>query len=209
MKFLTVFSALLASGTALAAYVPQGNTVRGLTADKVELVNRNSVLDGGADAPTNALDSFFDELKHTATETKDKVSSQFEERDALKNLAGGVGNMFDMVGAGSIDFNEKIGHGFNVTAQFIGSVDLNAKATAGIEYLSGKISSNTSIPGASILVGFLAGAKTLLGKFNLNTMAQGVLSVIGRLIVSIDFNAVVSGGLDFFKTVYASFSSST
>jgi hypothetical protein len=42
-----------------------------------------------------------------------------------------------------MDFNEKVGSCFNATASFIASVDLNAKATAGIEWMSGKISSNT------------------------------------------------------------------
>ncbi|CEI61577.1 hypothetical protein FVEN_g9338 [Fusarium venenatum] len=197
MKFSTIFSTLLASGTALAAYVPQGNAARGLSADTAGLVNRNSGIQARAEKHANPLDSFFDELKHTVT-PDDETTDKLDSRDL-------VGNMFGLVGSNAIDFNEKIGHGFNVTASYVGSIDLNAQATAGIEYVSKKISgSETNIPGASIMVTFLGGLSALVAKFNLNSMAQSCMSVVGQLIAAIDFNALVSGGVKLYQTVSSS-----
>jgi hypothetical protein len=39
------------------------------------------------------------------------------------------------------DFNQIIGHGFNVTATYVASVDFNALASESIEWVSKKITS--------------------------------------------------------------------
>jgi hypothetical protein len=80
MKFLTIFSTLLASGTALAAYVPQANTARGLS----------SGIQTGAEEHANPIESFFDEIKHTIT-----PDDETEEKLASRDL---VDNMFNLVG---------------------------------------------------------------------------------------------------------------
>jgi hypothetical protein len=200
MKFFTIVSTLLASGTALAAYVPQGNAARGLSADSAKLVNRDAAIQARAEEPANPLDSFFDELKHVVNKD-DEPAEKLDSRDL-------VGNMFGLVGSNAIDFNEKIGNGFNVTASFVGSIDLNAQASAGIEYVSKKISgSESNIPGASIMVTFLSGLGALVAKFNLNSMAQSCLSGVGQLIASIDFNALVSGAVKLYQTISSSLKS--
>jgi hypothetical protein len=75
-------------------------------------------------------------------------------------LTGVLGNVVDLVGPVSIhafsitdlltyktqdapDFNQIVGHGFNVTATYVASVDLNALANEGIEWVSKKITSNS------------------------------------------------------------------
>lgn len=197
MKFFTIVSTLLASGTALAAYVPQANSARGLSSGAAELVNRNAEVHARAADSGNPLDTVFDELKKVVPSAEDPTD-KLDSRDL-------VGDMFNLVGPNAVDFNDKIGHGFNVTASYVGSIDLNAQVSAGIGYVSKKISSSeANIPGATIIVTFLSGLKVLVAKFNLNSAAQGCLSVVGQIIASIDFNALVAGGVKLYKTVSSS-----
>jgi hypothetical protein len=89
-----------------------------------------------------------------------------ERRGALTSV---LGDVVDLVGPVSIhalsitdlstyktqdapDFNQIVGHGFNVTATYVASVDLNALANEGIEWVSKKITSNPVSNGAYGLI---------------------------------------------------------
>ncbi|KAH7235454.1 hypothetical protein BKA59DRAFT_515979 [Fusarium tricinctum] len=212
MKFFTVFSALLVSGSTLAAYVPHGHTAVGLSQGSAELASRDAGLQARAEEKSdnndsqgliNPLDALFDELKDAAIEENDATGT-LERRNVLNNVLGSV---VDVIGPDAPDFNKIVSHGFNVTATYVASVDLNALASEGIEWVSKKISSYPNIPGASIIVSCISGVKKLVGKVNLNTQAQSYLAIIGRFVTSIDFNSAIAKAIEFFKSIYSSMQS--
>ncbi|KAF4998647.1 hypothetical protein FGRMN_2973 [Fusarium graminum] len=206
MKFFAVFSAVLASGSALAAYVPNGNIARGLSLDPAPIITRDSGLPASLREKTgvtyskeeliSALEPFLNELKQASTEAT-KASDDLEKRDVLTGL---VGSVTELVGPDMPDFNQMIGHGFNVTASFITSTDLNAKAEGAITWASEKIASYDSIPASSLIKACLSGLKTLIAKVDINTYAASILSTVGGLVLHIDFNTAISKTISFVKS---------
>ncbi|KAJ4129027.1 hypothetical protein NW768_007556 [Fusarium equiseti] len=200
MKFFTVFSAILASGTALAASVP--NT-RGLSSD---LSARNVEVQASPETRDvkDDLTSFFDSFLPVSDE-ESQTPKEVEKRDVLDNIVGGVKNL--VPGSDKTDYNQLISHGFNVTAEYVGSVDLNAKVTVGIEWVAGKVTS--SIPGASIITSLLSGVKIAFGKVDLNAWASSGLAIVGKFVASTDFNAAVTTVIKFCKSIAAQVSAAS
>ncbi|KAH6957432.1 hypothetical protein DER45DRAFT_596011 [Fusarium avenaceum] len=210
MKFFTVFSALLVSGSALAASVPRGHTGVGLSRGCTELDSLDAGLQARAEeksdnndcqSPNNPLDALFEELKHAAATDGGDAAETLERRDVLNSVWGTV---VDAVGPDTPDFNKMVSRGYNVTATYVASVDFNALAKEGIEMASTMISSNPNIYGASFMVTCLSGAKTMIAKVNLNTQAQSFVAIIGRFLTSIDFNTLIAKSIEFFKSIYSS-----
>ncbi|KAM0354911.1 hypothetical protein ACHAPU_000748 [Fusarium lateritium] len=173
MKFFTVFSAVLASGSALLMFP---------TETTEELIN--------------ALEPFLNELKLTSTAAT-KASDDLDERDVLSGLMGSVTGL---VSAGMPNFNKIIGNGFNVTASYITSVDLNAKVEGAITWASERIASNDSIPASSLIKACLSGLKTLVAKIDFNTYAASILSTVAGFVLHIDFNTAISKIIAFVKS---------
>ncbi|RBR27121.1 uncharacterized protein FIESC28_00065 [Fusarium coffeatum] len=196
MKFFTVFSAILASGTAMAASVP--NT-RGLSST---LATRNVEVQASPETRDvkDDITSFFDSIIPTSDE-KSQTPEGVEKRDVLENIVGGVKGLVPGANASQqkTDYNKLINHGYNVTAEYFGSVDLNAKANVGIEWAIGKIT--TTIPGASIFISLLSGFKIALGKLDLNAWASSALAIVGKFVSSTDFNAAITAAIKFCENI--------
>ncbi|RFN48430.1 hypothetical protein FIE12Z_7341 [Fusarium flagelliforme] len=200
MKFFTVFSAILASGTALAASVPNTRSVSSnLATRNVEVQASPETRDVKDD-----ITSFFDSIIPTSDE-KSQTPEEVEKRDVLGNIVGGVKNL--VPGTESTDYNQIISNGFNVTAEYVASIDLNAKLTAGIEAVAGKVTS--SIPGASIITSLLSGIKLAVGKVDLNAWASSGLAIVGKFVASTDFNAAVTTAIKFCKSIAAQVSAAS
>ncbi|KAJ4007502.1 hypothetical protein NW752_010161 [Fusarium irregulare] len=193
MKFFTVFSTLLASGAVLAASVP--NT-RGLSST---IATRNVEVQETRDVKDD-VSSFFDSIIPTSDE-KSQTPEEIEKRDVLENIVGGVKGLVPGANASQqkTDYNKLINQGYNATAEYFGSVDLNAKATVGIEWAIGKIT--TSIPGASVITSLLSGFKIALGKIDLNAWASSALAIVGKFVASTDFNAAITAAIKFCENI--------